>query len=32
MNLLMAGMVPTAMILRRHVDLAADPAMRDFGS
>ena len=26
MNLLMAGMVPTAMTLRRHVDLAGDPA------
>jgi Domain of unknown function (DUF4396) len=25
MNLLMAGMVPTAMALRRHVDLAGDP-------
>jgi Domain of unknown function (DUF4396) len=30
MNLLMAGMVPTAMILRRHVDLAADPAHARF--
>jgi hypothetical protein len=25
MNLLMAGMVPTAMALRQHVDLAGDP-------
>ena len=30
MNLLMAGMVPTAMILRRRVDLAADPAHARF--
>ena len=30
MNLLMAGMVPTAMTLRRHVDLAADPAHARF--
>jgi hypothetical protein len=30
MNLLMAGMVPTAMTLRRHVDLAGDPASARF--
>ena len=30
MNLLMAGMVPTAMTLRRHVDLAGDPAQARF--
>jgi hypothetical protein len=30
MNLLMAGMVPTAMMLRRHVDRAADPAHARF--
>ena len=30
MNLLMAGMVPTAMTLRRHVDLAGDPAYARF--
>ena len=30
MNLLMAGMVPTAMTLRRHVDLAGDPAHARF--
>jgi Domain of unknown function (DUF4396) len=30
MNLLMAGMVPTAMALRRHVDLAGDPAHARF--
>jgi hypothetical protein len=30
MNLLMAGMVPTAMALRRRVDLAGDPASARF--
>ncbi len=30
MNLLMAGMVPTAMALRRHVDLAGDPGNARF--
>jgi Domain of unknown function (DUF4396) len=30
MNLLMAGMVPTAMILRRHVDLAGAPSRARF--
>ena len=30
MNFLMAGMVPTAMTLRRHVDLAGDPAQARF--
>ena len=30
MNLLMAGMVPTAMTLRRHVDFAGDPAHARF--
>jgi hypothetical protein len=30
MNLLMAGMVPTAMTLRRQVDLAGDPANARF--
>jgi hypothetical protein len=30
MNLLMAGMVPTAMALRRHVELADDPAHARF--
>jgi hypothetical protein len=30
MNLLMAGMVPTAMTLRRHVDLAGDPGNARF--
>ena len=30
MNLLMAGMVPTAMTLRRRVDLAGDPAHARF--
>jgi Domain of unknown function (DUF4396) len=30
MNLLMAGMVPTAMTLRRHVELAGDPAQARF--
>jgi len=30
MNLLMAGMVPTATTLRRHVDLAADPTKAPF--
>ena len=30
MNLLMAGMVPTAMALRRRVDLAGDPAHARF--
>ena len=30
MNFLMAGMVPTAMTLRRHVDLAGDPGNARF--
>ena len=30
MNLLIAGMVPTAMALRRHVELAGDPAHARF--
>ena len=30
MNLLMAGMVPTAMALRRHVDLSGDPGNARF--
>jgi hypothetical protein len=30
MNLLMAGMVPTAMTLQRHVDLAGDPGNARF--
>jgi Domain of unknown function (DUF4396) len=30
MNLLMAGMVPTVMILRRHIASAADPMMPSF--
>jgi hypothetical protein len=30
MNLMMAGMVPTAMTLRRHVELADDPAHARF--
>jgi hypothetical protein len=30
MNLLMAGMVPTAVTLRRHVELAGDPAHARF--
>jgi hypothetical protein len=30
MNLLMAGMVPTAMILRRHIDGAGDPLTPQF--
>jgi hypothetical protein len=30
MNLLMAGMVPTAMALRRHADLAGDPGNARF--
>lgn len=30
MNLLMAGMVPAAMTLRRHVDLAGDPGSARF--
>jgi hypothetical protein len=30
MNLLMAGMIPTVMILRRHVEAAANPLAPDF--
>jgi hypothetical protein len=30
MNLLMAGMVPTALILRRHIDGAGDPTTPQF--